>query len=407
MGGPDNTITSRQSLTLDLPPSCIEFCLSHPAYFVVGTYNLVKDEPRDTESEDTNVSTTKKPQNRNGSLIVFQLEKGAIRHVQTISHPSAILDLHFCPVSSRQDVLAVVSSTGTLSVFKLDPTTDSEKPLKHLATSRIPETPEGALFLSGVWSPSDPASLAITTSTGEVRVVQLDESWKIVDDGAEAIITHSLEAWTVAFSPHEEDKGQADSTSSFVVYSGGDDSALRYASCTKDKAGNHETISTVTTQYPPLNIRDHGAGVTAILPVPIRLADGSMIVVTGSYDDTIRVLSVQHPHETYGIRKFKRLADENLGGGVWRLKLIDLQEEDGQCRLRVLASCMHAGARVVELKGPIEGGEWEINVLGRFEEHQSMNYGSDLVPGPAEGHLVCVSTSFYDQLLCLWETPLS
>lgn len=71
-------ISSKQSLILDLPPSCIEFCLSHPTYFVVGTYNLVKDDVPSNDSGDGGSSASKKPQNRNGSLVVFQLENGAM-----------------------------------------------------------------------------------------------------------------------------------------------------------------------------------------------------------------------------------------------------------------------------------------------------------------------------------------
>lgn len=75
-------VTSRQSLTLDLPPSCIEFCPAHPDYFVVGTYNLQKtDEAPRAEGEEAGsddddpqtVETTPPSQNRNGSLVVFQL----------------------------------------------------------------------------------------------------------------------------------------------------------------------------------------------------------------------------------------------------------------------------------------------------------------------------------------------
>ena len=46
-------VPSTQSLILDLPPSCIEFCPAYPSYFVVGTYNLQKDEdaPEDGGSE--------------------------------------------------------------------------------------------------------------------------------------------------------------------------------------------------------------------------------------------------------------------------------------------------------------------------------------------------------------------
>ncbi|KAJ0160520.1 Diphthine methyltransferase [Colletotrichum tanaceti] len=397
MAEPTNAIASKQSLILDLPPSCIEFCLSHPKYFVVGTYDLVKDEEPPHGSEDATSSIANKPQNRNGSLIVYQLENGVVHHVQTVPHPSAILDLHFCPLPSWRDIMAVVSSTGTLSIFQLNPGVDESSPLKHLATSRIRDVPEGVLFLSGVWDTSDAPSIAITTSAGEVRVAKLDESWRIIDDDSDAVIRHSLEAWTAAFSPAEDP---------FVIYSGGDDSALRYASCTRRSENGSKAILGVKTLYPPLNITGHGAGVTAILPVPVKLVDGSRLLVTGSYDDTIRLFSVQPPHDTYGLRKFKSLGEKILEGGIWRLKLVEHREKDGRCRLRVLASCMHAGARVVELEGSLDSEGWNISVLARFEEHQSMNYGSDFVPGSGQGRLECVSTSFYDKLLCLWEADL-
>ncbi|KAL0939458.1 WD-40 repeat-containing protein [Colletotrichum truncatum] len=406
-------VTSVESLILDLPPSCIEFCVSHPKYFVVGTYNLVKEEQTATAPDETSSSTGKRPQNRNGSLLVFRVDNMTLLHVQTIFHPSAILDLHFCPLPGRHDILAVVSSTGTLSIFRLDPDVDMLEPLKHLATSRIANVPEGVLFLSGVWSFHDPALIALTTSTGEVRFVKLDDAWKMIDDDAEAAIAHSLEAWTVAFSPCEGNGAQVTSSSDgtqltpFVIYSGGDDSALRYVSyADNSKVETDGSGPSMCIQFPPLKIDGHGAGVTAILTVPVRLADGSWILVTGSYDDNIRVFAVQPPHEVYGLRKFKRLAEENLGGGVWRLKLIDIRQKDNHCHLRVLASCMHAGARVIELKGPLGEGEWEITVLARFEEHKSMNYGSDYAPNIGDGRLIVVSTSFYDKLLCLWETTL-
>jgi diphthamide biosynthesis protein 7 len=74
---------------------------------------------------------------------------------------------------------------------------------------------------------------------------------------------------------------------------------------------------------------------------------------------------------------------------------------------------MHAGTRIVQLSRC--GDEWEFAVLARFEEHKSMNYGSDVQPligaggdgDDAEGegrqrNRVIVSTSFYDKLMCVW-----
>jgi diphthamide biosynthesis protein 7 len=76
---------------------------------------------------------------------------------------------------------------------------------------------------------------------------------------------------------------------------------------------------------------------------------------------------------------------------------------------------MHAGTRVVRLSRCGDG--WEFGVLAKFEEHKSMNYGSDVQPlltgvggdGGVEGGAeqqhekrVIVSTSFYDKLMCVW-----
>ncbi len=67
------------SETLDLPPSCIEFSQMHPEYFVVGTYNLEKDDEADKPvenkygEEDEGVKDKKK-QERNGSLLLYRLE---------------------------------------------------------------------------------------------------------------------------------------------------------------------------------------------------------------------------------------------------------------------------------------------------------------------------------------------
>lgn len=61
-------IVSKSKVNLELPPSCIQFCPAYPNFFVIGTYNLQKDEadaPYDTNSEE------KKSQSRNGTLLVY------------------------------------------------------------------------------------------------------------------------------------------------------------------------------------------------------------------------------------------------------------------------------------------------------------------------------------------------
>lgn len=70
-------IKSAFSQTLDLPPSCLEFCPEHPDYAVVGTYNLQKEEPEPTtnDTDSPKVTDGNKTQSRNGSLIVFHVGK--------------------------------------------------------------------------------------------------------------------------------------------------------------------------------------------------------------------------------------------------------------------------------------------------------------------------------------------
>lgn len=85
-------VSSLQAIQLDLPPSCIEFCPSAPSYFLIGTYNLEgyegpaaasqsaeakeaeeQDERDDDDLEATATGGKKGPQNRDGSILTFQL----------------------------------------------------------------------------------------------------------------------------------------------------------------------------------------------------------------------------------------------------------------------------------------------------------------------------------------------
>jgi diphthamide biosynthesis protein 7 len=298
-----------------------------------------------------------------------------------------------------------VSSTATLALFRFSPNED--QPLKHINTMDIttmsggeitPSPGSETLFLSFGWHPSRADMMAITTSTGQVYLVHLqalEGDWVLK---TEPVITHTLETWCVAISPvptaSEQSTGQQTAgESTFRVYSGGDDSALRYKTCTWNDGDLTESLSAVES-------RSHDAGVTTILPL-FAQEDGRELVVTGSYDEHIRLFAVP----AFG--RPKKLAESGLGGGVWRLKLVDVDRKPNQSytwRARILASCMHAGARVVELLRTA-GDAYQFRVLGRFEEHKSMNYGSDFQT-VREDTLHVVSTSFYDKLLCMWELEM-
>ncbi|KAI5466496.1 hypothetical protein BGZ63DRAFT_502530 [Mariannaea sp. PMI_226] len=397
-----NTVSSTVSLTLDLPPSCIQFCPAHPDYFVVGTYNLQREETAtqlntDEEGEE-DTKTSKTPQSRNGTLLVFKIEGTELTLVQTVSQPSAILDLRFHSAPDKQDILAVVSSTGSLAVFRMAPNTLPSSPLQHLATSRCDDIEEDVLFLQCNWHPVVPNVIGVTTSTGTARLLHLDDKYCIIGPSVDLAIANSLEAWCINFSPASALTQESDPQG--TVYCGGDDSMLRYTSCTL--AISNEDMS-CESPFLPITVRgQHSAGVTAILPLPVFLKGRGRVVVTGSYDDHLRVFLIHDLHETYGQKRVELVLEENLGGGVWRLDLVKVQEKDSSLRIRILASCMHAGARLVDLE--VEGeNDWACKILAQFEEHKSMNYGSDFVRGGDGDSLQCVSTSFYDKLLCVWE----
>lgn len=78
-------------------------------------------------------------------------------------------------------------------------------------------------------------------------------------------------------------------------------------------------------------------------------------------------------------------------------------------RYIILASCVFAGVRVVQLthRDPDEPVEdpsmegWCFKLLARFEEHKSMNYGSDCFSDDSDVKKI-VSTSHYDSKICVW-----
>ncbi|TIA63186.1 WD40 repeat-like protein, partial [Aureobasidium pullulans] len=305
--------------------------------------------------------------------------------VSTTQTPYAILDIHFSPHDPT--LLAVAGSTGCVQLFNLQSTSSSAS-LSPLSTYQYfdPST----LVLSLAWHPTIPSILGVTTSPGQVYLVDTSLPAAEVEGTAKEILAHELEAWTLSFS-----------SSGTSIYSGGDDATLRFSGLPASLNSTNTTASNENDeqeeqQYLPSwqDRRAHNAGVTAILPLPSE----QDILITGSYDDNIRVL-----YAPLQGRK-QVLAEENLEGGVWRLKM--LRAEGEKSRYTVLASCMHAGARIVEVKKD-EGGEWTIEVLAKFEEHKSMNYGSDVQPGSENGgEQTIISTSFYDKLLCLWKSTL-
>ncbi|KAF1921214.1 hypothetical protein BDU57DRAFT_584418 [Ampelomyces quisqualis] len=390
-------MTSLKSLTsfkLDLPPSCIEFFPLRTDFAVIGTYNLEK-QADEGSSEFACSNNASKPQQRNGSLILVRIDGDNVNILQNFHTPSAILDIHFLTHVPSSN-FGVATSTGSFGIYELA-TWERNPSIVHIRT--IQYFPENVLVTAFAWHPES-YMVGMTLSDGRVclGIIETESN----DDGEEVqtmeLAKHDLEAWTLAFLP--------DGSS---ILSGGDDSAIKMIELSEDQDhdapdGSDRHVSARYTSWTDKKI--HGAGVTAILP--LHIDNQSALVLTGSYDDSIRLLRISPTG-----RK-QVLADVNLGGGVWRLKLLarsptlpahnaveKWRSEPPPTEIVLLVSCMHAGTRVVKLSR--EGEDWKFKVLAKFEEHESMNYGSDAQPGrDKEGRATVVSTSFYDRLLCLW-----
>jgi len=368
------SVASTVSIVLDSQPSCCEFAKSHDL-LVVGTYNLVARQEGETQPADKDVETPS--QERTGSVLVFHITKQTATLLQTKVLPYAVLDLHFSPANSS--IFAVATSVGTVCLFFID--------YEH----------DGALQVSKniiVWDPSVLVlSLAYQVSYGSSQVAVSGSSGSIAvfsethveHECIDPIPAHTQEAWTVAWS-RQRLQVDGDIGTEFPVYSGGDDYALL----------KHDTTRQIS---PSRDHKTHGAGVTAINVLPI-LHEDQEVLITGSYDEYIRILVPP----LHGRGMANVLAEERLGGGVWRISrpyVEDFARGKQDARFDVLACCMHAGAKVVQIRRT--AGVWSIEVISKFTEHESMNYASD-VRASEEGHLF-VSTSFYDRKLCVWSLP--
>jgi diphthamide biosynthesis protein 7 len=340
---------------------------------------------------------------------------------QILDVPFGVLDVHFSPHDAS--LFAIATSTGSIACHRVSVT--SKVQVEHTGTIQAFE--KDVLVTSLSWDPVEHGRIAVTLTSGEVGVLNLPqemlESWK---DGraqsqtynADAVecatlFTHSLEAWTTTFLPSFwPHRG---------VLSGGDDAVLSFAGLpdTSLSSSYDEDAALPVPSY--TNRRIHGAGVTAILPFHILLplldtTEAKHVYMTGSYDDNLRVLSAPHTN-TVTARQPQILHEVNLGGGVWRLKFISawsdtVREGLRRYRVKLLVSCMYAGAKIVQLQlittsreDAKDEEEWSSEILAEMTEHESMCYAADLRPWPSNensNHITIASCSFYDRRLCLW-----
>lgn len=270
--------------------------------------------------------------------------------IQSLATDFAILDIQWTPHSELVggDLLAVATSTGILAFYRLQQQ-EQQQPLK-LVLSHVQHITDDdtTLVLSLTWHPVRAGVLGLTLSDGRVCVCtsmgmgtssgSVSGSTEEDDTAAglwsqdasvslQDVHEHELEAWMMTFTPE-----------SLNVLSGGDDMVLQCSHVAdddgddgdddeseaeeeeeeqkEDQVEDEQHIQKTNKNKTTLlwqNRKLHHAGITAILPL------SETLVITGSYDDHIRLLQLP---KIPGDTRPKLLAELNLGGGVWRLKLL-------------------------------------------------------------------------------------
>lgn len=409
--------TARQlcSATLDLPPCCLEFvphAWGRGAWFVVGTYGLKKNENKGDPTQP-----------RHGTLNLYNImeeEDGTakLNLVQNIPYPAGIYDLHFLPDTPT---FAIATTTGSISIFRILQHLDNQLSIEHINTHQVFE--ETTIITSFAWYPISKNDcgnealrnrplLAASSSSGTISLVRFQDWLCLQCD----IVSEEIEM------PVHERYGSLQyayccAWSGSVLFSGGDDSYLRMVRL----EGLNDEVSSISHSG---KFEPHAAGVLAILPIPESMItpmdkvpqNKRHVLITGGYDDYIRVYSID------GAFKSAVLAELYIGHGVYRLKFLDdrwTSRNTGVARLRVLASCTNAGVRILEFlrdENCRKEGEWSIKVLASVTQHRSLCYASDTPPlTPLDMEIdgneisqskyhktTVVSTSMYDKLLCIW-----
>ncbi|KAJ5703832.1 hypothetical protein N7493_010970 [Penicillium malachiteum] len=410
---------SQTTVFLDQPPSCLEFCPEIRDHFMVGTYLL-----SETKNEGGEVQQTK-----TGSVQLWKLDPSTseLSLVQRLALPYAVFDLHFHP--RERNEFAIATSTGLVVLFNISG--DSNNPtINQIWTKQVHEDESiPALFLA--WAPQGwfprPTSdgFAVTFSDSRTAVFGTDKDISDVDEITEwgsFVAREIIEVWFVALATTRQLPGDEGTSSSDIIpyiFTGNDFGSLhtrRFETHADRSNENEEPLASLLLNHDD-RARHHTAGVTSILPLAVPMVDDAPILLTGSYDEGLRVY-----HAT---RRGEVLAEQGLGGGVWRLQLLSTTEIPRSSETRqslerhflVLASCMHAGTRVVRVTQTEQdqGPSWDIEILAEFTEHESMNYASDVWKGaksehseafPESSELLCVSSSFYDRRLCVWRTQV-
>jgi diphthamide biosynthesis protein 7 len=472
------------------PIAAVKISPAYPDYMVVGTYALLKADEQGASVGQVRTGSISIVPVAVGFKPVYPGAVAPFLDEKCLS--AAVLDIHFHPADNT--FLGVATSNAKVTFFRLIRHADVlarrlEMRLVLLGSVKVAEPNEHGetpLITSFCWLPGPfytrkagaydyhAVSFAATVSNGDVKIVRAEVAGvgiapdprvttgereiKSVLAGSVGVGKHREEAWTVTTTAISSITSSPADVDKLLILSGGDDSALIATSAylceipaidlpsARQPASSGPYLQEQSVMLPPdmppsppllfrgepfhlwTDRKTHTAGVVAILPLSRSPKPSTIPILTGSYDEHIRLFLLETTSPTL---KRNLILEKNLGGGVWRLKLMHESSISSitptsptttlslktQYRALILASCMHAGVRILRLtytspQDPPSDSDaqgWRIDILAKFTRgHESMNYGSDFRAevdehGKRTGEYTIVSTSFYDKAVCVWK----
>lgn len=436
------------SRTLDQEPDTIALIPNLPDYVVIGTYSLA------TESTDENkgVPAISNSGGRKGSLQILPFfssrprpeERSASSADVSLARkdfPFGVYDVRFHP--QYRGLLGVATSNAEILFFdvriKYTPTgalesVDFAEIGKVLVEEPSPDESRLAIitqfrFLTSFEdtvqssiSESATIYLIATSQFGNTLLSEVVVGRPAIDDSTLQILdsqimtihqqSYNLEAWTAL--PIYADP------SNLHILSGGDDNHLIVSSVHVPaeglSAGGSFDLDLLISRRVLADKRTHQAGIVDICSLnvgsfssPSGLTDSSsFLVLTGSYDESLRLFRFSPSTPSHPKTEMILLSEIALGGGVWRIILMDAYDTQTGKDFILLVAAHTAGACIVRLSCAVTGnGE----ILGDFtvekwfkEGHQSLVYA---VIGKRHANKTnvwqVISASFYDRKICEWE----
>lgn len=377
-------IKAEAAVKTRLPPCCLRIIDNQ--FVLVGTYQLNKESGY-----------------RTGSLDLYDEKLNLLMSQETYG---AILDVKLSPFNDG--LAATAHSTGNVTLWSISKDNKCEVPIvKEVANLQVFDSE--TLMTSLHFSPLDPALLLVTGTSGESATIdivkgdvvssivglrnlysKIEKTTSVVQGASQQVVNmnprvfdaqHSLECWTGEFGSLQPLEN--------VVFTGGDDATI----IAHDLRSQEQIWS---------NSRIHEAGVVAIKCGTANFRHTRPTsIITGSYDDCIRVLELRmlgestiYPGQNTPVAKSWT---ENLGGGVWRFseRPKALGQSPGIDEL--LVCCMYNGAKIIKITDCEAQPDYSLTESSFLKEgHESMCYGADWCDNFA------VTCSFYDNSLQKW-----